>query len=130
MALKDFQTQAEYFSGKASEITRQIVFAAIAIIWIFRNPSPGQIIPKELLLPLYLLFATLALDLIHYIIGSVIWGIFCEVKERSVNQGKITAENVDAPNILSYFVTFFFFLKIIVLGFAIYFLSAYFLPLL
>jgi len=131
MALKDFQTQYEYFSGKASDVTRQIAFATIAIIWIFRNPNPGgQIIPKELLLPLYLLLITLVLDLLHYIVGSVIWGIFCEIKEGAVNKGTILPEKVDAPNILRYAVTFFFFLKIICLGFAIYFLSGYFFPLL
>jgi hypothetical protein len=36
----DYQKDSYEFSGKASEISRQLAFAAIAVIWLFKTDTP------------------------------------------------------------------------------------------
>jgi hypothetical protein len=62
-------------SDKASEINRNLAFAGIAIIWLFKIDSDGgrQIVPPELFLPGLLLVIGLAFDLLQYVIKSELW---------------------------------------------------------
>lgn len=62
-------------SDKASNLSRQLAFAGIAIIWIFRvgTKSGGVQFSEELLLPLYCFVAGLALDLGQYVYKAIIW---------------------------------------------------------
>lgn len=69
-------------SGKASEISRQLGFAGIALIWVFKVDDAGnQIVPPSLILPGILIFVSLALDLAQYTAGSLVWGTFSRIKE-------------------------------------------------
>jgi hypothetical protein len=72
------------FSGKASDITRQLAFAAIAVIWLFKTDAPtGNItIPPDLIWPGILIVAALAADLLQYVAGSLIWGLYARYLER------------------------------------------------
>lgn len=83
------------FTDKASNVARQLAFAGIAFIWIFRNETVGPIaIPKQLVLPAMLLVGGLAADLLHYVVASLVWGIFhrCKEKEHGVGyKGTIEA---------------------------------------
>jgi hypothetical protein len=67
--LKDFYE----LSGKASDISRQLAFAAIAVVWLFKTDTPtGQItIPPDLIWPGILIVAALAADLLQYVAGSL-----------------------------------------------------------
>lgn len=50
MQLKDTRESYQFFSGKASEIVRQLGFAGIAVIWVFKvTVGDRQIVPPELL---------------------------------------------------------------------------------
>jgi hypothetical protein len=62
-------------SVKASEINRNLAFAGIAIIWVFKTDAGGgrQTVPPELFLPGLLLVFSLAFDLLHYVLKSEIW---------------------------------------------------------
>jgi len=60
------------FSGKASDATRQLAFAAIAVIWLFKKDAPLSI-PHDLILPGILVIAALAADLLQYTVGAGIW---------------------------------------------------------
>ena len=64
------------FSGQASAITRQLAFAGIAVIWLFKtDASTGNItVPHDLVWPGILIVAALAADLLHYFVGTLIWG--------------------------------------------------------
>jgi hypothetical protein len=66
------------FSGKASEVSRQLSFAAIALIWLFKTDTPtGQLaIPHDLILPGVLIVAALAADLLQYITAALIWRFY------------------------------------------------------
>lgn len=83
MKLQDYRDDFYAFSGKASDLTRQLGFAGIALIWLFRKDVGGQqTIPKELILPGILIVGSLILDMLHYCVGSVIWRLFYRSKEK------------------------------------------------
>lgn len=122
----DYREDFYTFTGKASEVNRQLALAGVAVIWIFKNPEASKtLLPDGLLWPLALLIISLGLDLLQYFLGSVIWGIFFEVKEYQVNRQVIQDDNIMAPSYFSYTITFFFFLKIIAMV-AAYVLLLYF----
>ena len=86
MKLKEYKETYYEFSGKASDISRQLAFAGIAVIWIFRlNATPPKI-PNELLPPLILLVIALLFDIAQYGIATVIWGGFQWKKERDLRK--------------------------------------------
>ncbi|PCH60763.1 MAG: hypothetical protein COC05_03405 [Gammaproteobacteria bacterium] len=62
-------------SGKASDLSRQLAFAGIAIIWLFRvgGQSGGVQFSEELLVPLYCFVAGLTLDLGQYVYKAIVW---------------------------------------------------------
>jgi hypothetical protein len=82
MQLEDTRESYQFYSGKTSEIVRQLAFAGIAIIWVFKtNLGPKQIVPRELFPAGILLVVGLTLDLLHYVTGTLIWGIYNRGKE-------------------------------------------------
>ena len=70
-------------SGDASSVARQIAFAGIAVIWVFNRATPERPVglPEELVHVAFLLVLALALDLLQYVVGSAIWGIFARIHE-------------------------------------------------
>lgn len=83
--LSKYREDYYYFSGKASDIARQLGFAGIVIIWIFKTgDSSMPQLPKELLPPLSFFVIGLALDLLHYVISTVIWGRFQRREEKKL----------------------------------------------
>ena len=73
------------FSGKASDISRQLAFADIAVIWLSKTDTPtGHLtIPHQLILPGILVVAALAVDLLQYITASFIWRSYYRYLERN-----------------------------------------------
>lgn len=71
------------FSGKVSDICRQLNFAAIAVIWILKSDpdkAGGIAWADFLLLPLCLSVFSLVTDLAQYIYQTVVWGCFKHTK--------------------------------------------------
>jgi hypothetical protein len=65
-----------FYTGKASEINRQLIFAGIALIWIFKTENSNHIaLPLDLLLPAKVFIVALVLDILQYIISGIIYGI-------------------------------------------------------
>lgn len=64
-------------SGKTSDISRQLAFAGIAIIWVLRvgANSDGILFSSELIVPLYCFAFALVADLGQYIYKTIIWGL-------------------------------------------------------
>ena len=84
LTLKEGYDRSGEASDKSSEINRQLAFAGIAIIWVFKTDSGGrQIVPDELFLPGLLLVSGLSLDLLHYVIKSEIWYRVTRSKEKA-----------------------------------------------
>lgn len=84
MKLQDYRNDFYAFSGKASDLNRQLAFAAIALIWLFKRDAGGQLtIPPELLWPGILVVASLTLEMLHYCVASIIWRTFYRAKEKA-----------------------------------------------
>jgi len=81
--LQDYRETFYTFSGKASDLNRQLGFAAIALIWLFKKDVGGSpTIPAGLVLPGILVVASLTLDMLHYCVASIIWRCFYRSKEN------------------------------------------------
>lgn len=118
--------QRDVFSGKASEIVRQLGFAGIALVWLFRVEGQGgfDVLPPRLRFPATLVVLALALDLLQYVWGSAAWGILGRTKERRIQAGK-ASEPFDAPVWINYPTNFFFWGKIIAIGTAYLLMTGY-----
>lgn len=83
MILQKYRDDFYFFSGKASDISRQLAFAAIAIIWLFKKDAAGQLtVPLDLIRPGILVVLALALDLLQYCLATLIWYFFYRSLER------------------------------------------------
>jgi len=89
MKLADYRDTYYEFTGKVSDISRQLAFAGIAIIWIFKKETPGTglTVPRELLIPGVLIVVALIFDLLQYCIATVTWFFFYRTIEmRGVSE--------------------------------------------
>lgn len=79
MTIKELREIYERSSTKASDINRKLIFAGIAIIWIFRKTTDlgaGEIFPNECKPILLMLCISLCLDITQYIVRAVMWHIY------------------------------------------------------
>jgi uncharacterized membrane protein len=74
----------EEFSGKASEQSRQLALAGVAIIWILRvGTDAGDIkFSNALVRPLGGFALALGLDLFQYVYYTLLWGVINAVLRR------------------------------------------------
>ncbi|MEZ5919099.1 MAG: hypothetical protein R3D66_04055 [Alphaproteobacteria bacterium] len=102
MKLKDARDNYYTFSASLSGVSRQLCFAGIAIIWVFSvDGDNGQhFLRKDLMFPLGFFVLGLALDLMHYIAASAIWGMFHRIKEKS---GVGEKKDFGAPRWINWF---------------------------
>jgi len=111
MKLSDYRETYYEFTRIASDVSRKLSFAGIALVWLFKiESSPIPKIPNELVFPTGLLALSLALDLLQYIAGSVIWGIFQWYKEKKLSDISENPE-LSAPAILKFPQVIFFWFK-------------------
>lgn len=95
MKLSDFREDYYEFSGKVSDLVRQLGFAGLGTIWIFKHESAGQInVPKELIPVAALIILALTLDFLQYVIATMIWGRFARRHEK---KGKRESDELTAP---------------------------------
>lgn len=75
MKIKELLDASYEASEKASDLSRQLAFAGIAIIWIFRVgvQSGGIQFSEEQLVPLSCFVAGLTLDLGQYVYKAIVW---------------------------------------------------------
>jgi hypothetical protein len=113
MKLDDYKNDFYYFTGKLSDLSRQLAFAGLAVVWIFKYTSEtNQIqIDRGLVLPAILLIASLTTDLLQYIYQSACWSIFFHYHEKR----KAPNEEFLAPSWMNYFSWIAFVLKVIFL---------------
>ena len=83
LKLSEYKEDYYTFTGKLSDITRQIAFAGIAMIWVFRKSDDmGIKIEEGLILPAILIVIALAFDMFHYIYQSITWSVFYTYYKR------------------------------------------------
>ena len=87
MKIKEAREEHAFYSGKLSDILRQLGLAGVAIIWVFRIESPsGNSIPRGLMPAGIFLLAGLAADLLHYTAGTIVWDRFSRRKEKELEE--------------------------------------------
>jgi hypothetical protein len=112
--LIDWREEANYFSGKASESGRALAFGGLAIVWLFKKETHlGPTLSNEFLFPVLLFSLSLAIDLIHYLIGAWTWYNFIleEEKKENATEDKL----ITAPETKRDWVSAFFYVKFIIL---------------
>jgi hypothetical protein len=125
MKLSEWKQDSYFFSGKVSEITRQLALAGIAVIWIFRYTySNNPVVPLQLTIPLGLLAISLTLDLLQYVYATVAWTIFHRHHEKwsTINESD---PDILAPEWINWPAWILFGLKIVVVIIAYSVIIAY-----
>jgi hypothetical protein len=84
MLVSEAQACYREFSGKASDLVRQLSFAGLAIIWIFHVDHAGATakLPIALLWPGLTIVAALLLDFSQYAYCSAAWGFLARHLEK------------------------------------------------
>lgn len=120
MNLEFLYERYSFYTKEASTIVRQLGFAGIALIWIFKIDQGGQPrVPSELIPAGILIVLGLSFDLLHYVAGSLIWGVFHRQKDLQVTS---TKETFDAPRWINWPTNTLFALKIIAVALAYVFI--------
>ncbi len=112
MNLKEYRKTYYELSGKASDIARQLAFAGIALIWVFKtqNADGAYVLGRELLVSGALIIFALACDLLQYVAGTLIWGWYARYKEK---QGVKPTALLRAPRYFTWPALGFFWAKIV-----------------
>lgn len=123
--LSEYIKTSQEFTGLASTVSRQLMFAGIALIWIFKSNDSNLIsLPKELLFPTGFLVIALILDLFQYIVGSLIWYCFYRYHEKKGTKFK---DEINSPIYFTYIINSFFYLKILAVLVAYVYLAEFIL---
>jgi hypothetical protein len=112
--LQDARENYYTLSGKASDVARQLAFAGLALIWVFKTSQGAglSLVPPPLFPPALMFAVTLALDLLQYVAAAMVWGIYHFVQERT----RKDEDEFDAPLLINVPALFFFWAKFLVLA--------------
>ena len=124
MNLSGAQSNYDYFTGKMSDVCRQLAFAGIALIWILGlGEDANATLPQPLIFPALVLVVCLGLDAAQYAVASASWGIFHRIKEQ---EDGVTAETeFTAPSWINWAGLVLFWGKIVALAIAYVNLGTY-----
>ncbi len=104
-----------WYTEKASDVARTLAFAGIALIWIFKVGDSGTPrIPHRLLPPTFFLAGSLILDLLQYVVASILWGGFHRFKEKTIPAGE--DPEFEAPAWMNWPAILFFYGKLILVA--------------
>lgn len=114
MKIKEVRALSDTFSSKASELCRQLAFAGIAVVWVFKTTNQNALLPNEFLLPLFLFVVTLGVDFLQYVLGYLEWSIINRIKE---SRHTCTDEDTDVGDVPWWvnFHTLLFYAKIVLI---------------
>jgi hypothetical protein len=88
MKLENAREAYEAFSGKASDIVRQLSLAGIALVWLFKSGSAtAPILERELVRVALFIFLALLCDFLQYLGATTIWIIYFRYKEKQGSKG-------------------------------------------
>ena len=114
MQLADAREAYRTFSAAASDRIRQLAYGAIAIIWLLNEGRESSLLFQPLWLPLALVVATLACDLLQYVYATAAWGFFARAKERRIQDPQTTV--FAAPNFINWPTLTFFWAKTLLIA--------------
>ncbi|HUO98738.1 MAG TPA: hypothetical protein VMU01_08715 [Rhizomicrobium sp.] len=117
MKLSDIWKEEEAYTKAASDLARQLDFAGIAIIWLFKVEEHGSIHLDMPLLQIALLFVcSLAFDLFQFIAGIAVYRTIGNKREKLAK----SAQDGDYPAWVLWPIDVFFWLKLaaVICGYA------------
>jgi hypothetical protein len=120
MKRSDVDEEDKFYTGKASDVMRQLALLGYAVIWIFKKETThGPAVPSELKWSAILFGVALFLDFVQYVSGAIGWTFYNKsLYKRHVDRD----EDVDPPSGLYYLAYAAFFGKIVALAIAYLFL--------
>lgn len=97
MKLLEIRQAYEEFSGKSSNLNRQLCFAGIVIILMFNKQN------NEIILPALLLYTSLLFDFLQYFISTfVLYGYYLYHKKKDQNDEDINVNESEWLNAISW----------------------------
>jgi hypothetical protein len=98
-------------SARASDISRTLALAAVALVWLFKSDGPmGPAIPSLLFWPISLIVSALSADLLQYMWGALAFGVLGRAKER---HGVGRDQEFVAPRWINWPATLLFWVKLV-----------------
>lgn len=91
MTIKEIREDYVRYSSNVSNLCRNLSLAGIGVIWIFKHEK-SPLIPESLYLPLLLFIIALVVDLMQYVIQTLIWYCYYLIHKPNKNS-RDTEEN-------------------------------------
>lgn len=125
MTLKEIREDYVRYSTNVSELSRNLAYAGIGIVWIFKQSNTNDellstfmsSIPSELKWPLILFIVVLILDLFQYVIQTAIWYPYYAKHKEIHKEEKEDDVNLQEPEIYSAIPWCFWVFKLLFLKF-------------
>lgn len=114
LKLSEIRSAYERSSARLGEINRQLCFAGFAVVWIFNRSSSGLSVPWELYLPLALWCISLSLDVLQYLVKTVVWWlVYVANKGKAKANGGEDKVQINESEWLNLLTWLLFFAKIV-----------------
>lgn len=130
MKQSEIRKAYEELSGLLSKFNRQLAFAGIGIVWLFRvtDKSGNVTIDPEMLAPILCFVISFAFDLLQYLWQSYVWYLFYWYNRSRKKLGEDDETNEpEWPNVVAWVL---FTVKVCALMIAYILLGVYFYSLL
>jgi len=75
MSKETIQDYFAYYTQKSGDIVRQLGLVGVGIVWTMHTILNEKSINLELKCILFIISISLAIDLMQYVVGSILWGI-------------------------------------------------------
>ena len=125
MQIKDLVHEAEEATASASNLSRHLAFAGIAVIWTLSHSDLKGCSLQMLLRPLALFVIGLTLDYLQYIYKAILWPC---LNKHYFKKYKNNDEAVEISESVNFPVYFLFYVKIACViwgyGYLIYFIAS------
>ena len=108
MKLSEIREAYEKLSGSLSKFNRQLAFAGIGIVWLFRvtDSAGNTTVDSGMLVPVLLFVISFAFDLLQYLYLSIAWYVYywCQRKKGVIEDGEVNEpEYMNVPAWIMWF---------------------------
>lgn len=104
MKLSEIREDYEELSGLLSKFNRQLAFAGIGIVWLFRttDANGSTSVDTEMLTPILCFVISFGFDLLQYLWQSYAWYIFYWYKRNKGSREDDEMNEPEWPNIIAW----------------------------